>query len=107
MFRNSTSFLDYAFLPGVMILSMGGLALFLRWSASPAKRVRGPRPYGLLEPLATYRTLAEAETVAHELRIQGIRASTGVSGARSAVLVWPAQRPLAQVVLLRLGDDAA
>ncbi|MGI8953371.1 MAG: hypothetical protein ACR2FL_02145 [Nocardioidaceae bacterium] len=107
MLHIGDSLLDFMLLPAVLVAAIGGLALILRWSSSPAKRASIAQPYGLLVSLATYPHEREAEAVAHTLRVEGIKASTAVRGAEFVVFIWPAQRPLAEQVLAQLHGDVS
>ncbi|MDO9377875.1 MAG: hypothetical protein Q7T56_03425 [Nocardioidaceae bacterium] len=95
--------LGWWFLPFVSFGVLGLLVLITRWTTTPAKRApKQPPRFGLLETLAEYGTAEQAEVMAHRLRVQGIKASTGHHQGKHYLLVWPTQSALGKVALARL-----
>lgn len=109
MLRTGPSLFAYLFMPIAVIGAIVVLALILRWSSTPSKRVVSApaQSFGLLTTIATVATAQEAEVLAHQMRVQGIKASTARQGKQFCVLVWPAQESLARLTLARLGGGAS
>ncbi|MGH3425202.1 MAG: hypothetical protein ACRDO8_10760 [Nocardioidaceae bacterium] len=108
-----SSMLAYLYMPVIALAVVGILALVLRWASPPRKQQRpartrpaGSGDYGLLVPIGRYETAAEAEHVAHELRVHGIKASSAPDGPRHCVLAWKSQESIARVVASRMHGPA-
>jgi hypothetical protein len=97
--------LNFLLGPGIALLAMGVLALFLRWAFSgPAHaRRRGPRAE-LLTPVATVSRPETAEALRAALSDAGIRSTTrSPAPHRTDVLVFPEDADRARALALTFG----
>lgn len=82
---------DYVYIPLMMVVGVGLLALVLRWmmrpGRRPASRVASP-DQGLLIGVAATRP-DEAERLRRLLVAAGVRATSRPVATRRQVLVWP------------------
>lgn len=96
---------EHLFMPLVAFLAVGALALVLRWSHSPGRRLpRRPSPRGLLVPIASFPTQDAAERLADRLRGAHIRATSAPSVRGIDVLVWQEEYGEAKMWLQRSED---
>lgn len=104
---------SYLFTPIMAFLLVGVLVLILRWSHAPSRPVarRSPqalgdlRDYGVLTPVMTAATRAEAEASVQRLAAEQIPAVLATTTHGPAVLVWPADVAAAQALLLGKRHD--
>lgn len=100
------STMQYLFMPIVVLLAVGALALILRWSQTPHRRRRIASRRGLLIPIARVPSQAAADRVASRLRGHGIRTASAATPAGIDVLVWKDQYGEARLYV-RDADDGA
>jgi len=102
---------SYSFGPLMAVLGIALLALLLRWAFSGggsliSRPVAPGRPseYGVLVPVASPATSAEAERWRTRLLAAGIRVTIADTVAGPRVLVWPADVARARAVLADTGE---
>lgn len=98
----SASTVQHLFMPIVVFVVIGALALVLRWAQTPARNRRAARR-GLLVTLARVPSQAAADQVTTRLRHGGIRATSSQADGGVDVLVWPEEYGEAR--LLVQGDE--
>jgi len=97
---------SYAFGPVVALAVVLVLALVLRWAsrrggsvvAAPA-RPGPPEEYGMLVPIATPATAAEAARMEQRLAGSGIACTLATTTAGLRLMVWPGQADTARLLL--------
>ncbi len=98
--------------PLVALTVVGGLAFVLRWAFSrggsvvaPAGRRGGEHEYGLLVPVATPRTNAQAQRMRRRLENHGLRATVTETDDGPRLLVFADDAAVAATVLSDGADD--
>lgn len=94
---------DYLFGPLVGLLTVGVLALILRWifgtGAAGPPLPRDPQDYGLLTPVATVADRAAAEQIRSRLAEHGVRSTAAPGAGALVVLVFAGDEARARQVL--------
>jgi hypothetical protein len=98
--------LSYVLGPGVVLVAVTALALFLRWAYRPGGSLVA-RPstsgtetdYGLLVPVASPGTYIEGEITRRRLEDAGLRATLAMTHEGPRVMVFPADADQARRVL--------
>ncbi len=97
---------SYAFGPIVGLVGLLVIVLMMRWTFSRGRSlverrspVGAPTDYGVLEPVASPATFAEAELLRLRLIEHNIRATLAPTTEGPRVLVFPADAAIARTVL--------
>ncbi len=106
---------SFSFLFGPLVALLGVLALvgLARWSMTPGRslvaRPGRPDQYGMLVPVASARSMREAETLRDRLAAAGVRCSIASTVEGIRLLAWPQDADRARDVLggIQPPDDRA